>query len=110
LIKINSESQNKIELILCEEHREPYKLFCITDNKHCCTICSTDSIHENHILKSCKVILENANLELHSALKETESKIKVIELLCTDLSNVKMKLEEEKDNFMLKLEKMINVK
>ena len=84
-------------------------MYCITDDKPCCTICSTDSIHENHILKSCKVILENANLELNSSLKETENKIDYIENFCRELSSVKNKLEEEKDNFILKLDKIINV-
>jgi hypothetical protein len=61
-------------------------------------------------LKSCKLIIENAQLELNSALKETEAKIKYIETFCGELSSVKIKLEEEKDSFMLKLEKMINVR
>lgn len=61
-------------------------------------------------MKSCKLIIENSNLELHSALKETEAKIRLIETLSTELSSVKTKLEQEKDNFMSKIEKMINVK
>lgn len=97
-------------MILCEEHREPLKLYCFTDDKPCCTICSTDSQHENHIIKSCKLIIENANLELNSSLKETEAKVKFIENSGGELSNLKTKLDAEKDNFKLKLDKMINVK
>ena len=106
---MNENWQDKIEQTLCEIHREPLKVYCFTDDKPCCQLCSSDNIHENHILKSCKIVIENANLELNSALKETEAKVNFLEKINTDLSNVKAKLEAEKDSFKIKLEKIINV-
>ncbi|XP_076136200.1 E3 ubiquitin-protein ligase TRIM62-like isoform X2 [Alosa pseudoharengus] len=63
--------------LVCEEHDERLKLFCVTDQKLACTICKEQDKHQGHIFKPVKEAAEKNKGELKGALgfimKENQS-------------------------------------
>lgn len=90
----------KIESTLCPMHKEANKLYCVTENKPCCIVCTNfDNIHENHEIKAIRVVIENANFEIKNVLLENEEKAKNFETQINDLYRIQSKLEEQKLKF-----------
>ena len=93
--------QEKVELSLCNKHREPTKLFCETCIKSICVICAQyDKDHENHKINTVKNIMESQTVELTGNIRVCEEQIKVIEKLIGQMAYSKQKLEEEKKLFL----------
>ena len=93
--------QEKVELSLCEKHREPTKLFCETCLKSVCVICAQyDKDHENHKINTIKNIMDIQTVELTGNIRVCEDQIKVIEELIGQMIFSKQKLEEEKNLFL----------
>mgnify|MGYP002624375268 CR=1 FL=1 len=100
--------QEKVELSLCDKHREPTKLFCETCMKSICIICAQyDNDHINHKINTIKNILDNQAIELTGNIRVCERQIKIIEELIGQMIYSKQKLEEEKKIFIDKLNKNI---
>ena len=79
IIRIAQQSQEKTELTLCERHREPNKLYCLTDNKPCCLVCSSyEDDHIDHTVKSIRALLEQKSRELAELLREKEKPLETI--------------------------------
>jgi len=92
--------ERKIESTLCQLHKEANKLYCVTENKPCCIVCTNfDTIHENHEIKSIRVVIENANSEIVKVLSENEEKSLSFQTQINDLYRIKGKLEEQKMKF-----------
>ena len=101
--------QEKVELSLCDKHREPTKLFCETCMKSICVICAQyDNDHIAHKINTIKNILDNQALELTGNIRVCERQIKIIEELIGQMIYSKQKLEEEKKIFIDKLNKTID--
>jgi len=101
--------QEKVELSLCDKHREPTKLFCETCMKSICVICAQyDNDHIDHKINTIKNILDNQALELTGNIRVCERQIKIIEELIGQMIYSKQKLEEEKKIFIDKLNKTID--
>jgi len=101
--------ERKIESTLCSIHKEPNKLYCITENKPCCIVCSNfDNIHENHEIKSIRVVIENANKDIKNVLIENEEKNKYFQTQLNDLLKIKGKLEEQKLKFEKNIENIFD--
>ena len=101
--------QEKVELSLCDKHREPTKLFCETCMKSICVICAQyDKDHENHKINTIKNILDNQTIELTGNMRVCEVQIKIIEELIDQMIYSKQKLEEEKKIFLDDIKKTID--
>jgi len=99
--------ERKIESTLCLLHKEPNKLFCVTENKPCCIVCSNfDNIHENHEIKSIRVVIENANNDIKKIASENEEKSKYFQAQINDLYKIKSKLEDQKLKFEKNIESL----
>lgn len=48
----------KAEEMLCSEHKEPLKLFCVNDQRLVCLICKEGKKHSGHIFKPVKEAME----------------------------------------------------
>ena len=101
--------QEKVELSLCDKHREPTKLFCEICMKSICVICAQyDNDHIDHKINTIKNILDNQALELTGNIRVCERQIKIIEELIGQMIYSKQKLEEEKKIFIDKLNKTVD--
>ena len=101
--------QEKVELSLCDIHREPTKLFCETCMKSICVICAQyDKDHENHQITTIKNIIDSQTIELTGNIRVCEEQIKVIDDLIIQMVYSKDKLEEEKNIFLNNVNKTIN--
>ena len=106
--------QEKVELSLCDIHREPTKLFCETCMKSICVICAQyDKDHENHKINTIKNIMDSQTIELTGNMRVCEDQIKIIEELIGQMIYSKQKLEEEKkiflDNVIKTIDELINL-
>ena len=100
--------QEKTESALCELHKEPLKLFCITENIPCCLVCTNyDNLHGSHDVKSIKYIVDNGVIEFSLLTREAEPKVRQIESFTSELLTVKQNLIEENMFFKNKLNNMI---
>lgn len=108
VIQVNQVIQEKIELTLCEEHREPLKLYCVTDTKPCCMVCANyENLHEGHSVKSVRSVLESSSVDLNAVLREYEPKLQIIENFVNEMTTVKQKLEEEQELFISRLNNIL---
>ncbi|XP_043917812.1 zinc-binding protein A33-like [Protopterus annectens] len=55
--------------LLCNQHNEKLKLFCLEDQEAICVICQTSIKHENHKCRPIQEVAENYKEELRSTLK-----------------------------------------
>ena len=106
--------QEKVELSLCDIHREPTKLFCETCMKSICVICAQyDKDHENHKINTIKNIMDSQTIELTGNMRVCEDQIKIIEEIIGPMIYSKQKLEEEKkiflDNVIKTIDELINL-
>jgi hypothetical protein len=102
----NLSKQNKNN-ILCPIHKEPNKLYCITEGIPICLVCSNyENTHEGHEIKSIKSIIENSERDLKFYLNENEEKMKYFDKQINDLFRIKEKLEKQKIDFEQKTEKI----
>ena len=101
--------QEKVELSLCDMHREPTKLFCETCMKSICVICAQyDKDHENHKISTIKNIIDSQTIELTGNMRVCEDQIKVMDDLIIQMMYSKDKLEEEKNIFLNNVNKTID--
>ena len=108
VIQINNQFQERTESTLCEIHKEPLKLFCLTEKKPCCLVCTNyDNLHGNHEVKSMKYIIDNALVEFSLLIREGEPKIRFLEYYTSDLMKLKQKLSDEHNFFQTKLSNTI---
>ena len=102
-------AQEKVELTLCDKHRETLKLFCETCLQPVCIVCAQyDKGHENHKISTIKNIMENYAIELTANMRKYEGHIKIIEELIGSMVYSKKKLEEERNDFFVKLKNTID--
>jgi len=95
---------------MCDSHHEPLKLFCITENKPCCIVCDKyDNLHKGHVIKSVRIVLETAAIELANSLRETEQKVKSMEDISNEMLLIKQRLEDEQGSFISNLNSKVEV-
>lgn len=109
VMQTNNQYQERTESTLCEIHKEPLKLFCITEKKPCCLVCTNyDNLHGNHEVKSIKFIIDNAQVEFGLLIREGEPKSRYIEHYTSDLLKIRQRLSEEYAFFKNKLANSID--
>ena len=95
---------------MCENHHEPLKLYCITENKPCCIVCDKyDSLHKGHVIKSVRMVIGEAAGELANSIKETEQKITSMQDIVNEMLLTKQRLEDEQMGFISSLNFKIEV-
>lgn len=114
IIQLNSFYQTKVETLLCEIHKEPLKLYCLTEKKPCCLICANyDNFHGNHEVKSLRMIIENSNIDFGLLIRDGSYVSKFFEAYSIELSKIKNQISEEYSFFRQKAtqtkERLINL-
>lgn len=101
--------QEKVELTLCEtnNHREPLKLYCETCKEPICVICANyENTHKGHSIKTVRNVIDEESIMLSGAVREREGEIKIINELIQQMKYSKEKIENEKNEFIEKMNKV----
>ena len=101
--------QEKVELTLCEtnNHREPLKLYCETCKEPICVICANyENTHKGHTIKTVRNVIDEESIMLSGAVREREGEIKIINELIQQMKYSKEKIENEKNEFLEKMNKV----
>ena len=103
IIQLSSFYQTKVESLLCEIHKEPLKLYCLTEKKPCCLICANyDNFHGNHEVKSLKMIIENCNIDFGLLIRDGTFVGKFFETFTSELTKIKNQMTDEYSFFKQK--------
>lgn len=113
-------THNKISLFekkrksfkLCEKHNEERKIFCKKDNKIICSLCLLDNDHVNHNVCSIisfldtiaemqknrsKLTKESIELNINGCLEEISEKNEKIKTIQTEINEIEIKIQREKN-------------
>ncbi|XP_073692776.1 E3 ubiquitin-protein ligase TRIM35-like [Garra rufa] len=76
LLKERNERRLSVSEETCRLHREKLKLFCLEDKQPVCLVCRDSQQHENHKFRPISEAVSSYKVELNTALKSLQKKLK----------------------------------
>ncbi|XP_035276403.1 tripartite motif-containing protein 35-like [Anguilla anguilla] len=96
--------------VLCSQHSEKLKLFCLDDQIPICLVCQTSKKHENHKMRPVQEAVEEYKEKLRTALVPLQEKLKAfheVKLICDQTAeHIKSQAQHTERQIKMEFEKL----